>query len=245
MDNYLKETELLNYRHGSIQRLIAERGWGGLPEKDRILEIYNFVRDEIKFGYNIDDRIPASEVLKDHYGQCNTKGILFMALLRAANVPCRLHGFTIDKKLQKGVINGLWYWIAPRELFHTWVELYYNNRWLNIEGFILDQNYLSSLQHRYRECTEGFCGFAVATKNFKNPDINWNEGSTYIQKEAITGDLGVYDDPDTYFSKYKQKLNPIKKFLYRNVIRYSMNRNVRNIRENPKISSTRRRGTGR
>lgn len=42
------------------------------------------VRDDIVFGYNIDDEIPASKVLADGYGQCNTKGTLFMALLRAS-----------------------------------------------------------------------------------------------------------------------------------------------------------------
>lgn len=190
------------------------------------------MRDEIRFGYNIDDKITASEVLKDGYGQCNTKGILFMALLRAVGVPCRLHGFTINKELQKGVITGFWYRIIPKELFHTWVELYYNNRWFNIEGFILDLNFLASLQNRYNECSGSFCGFAVATVNFKNPDVYWNEGDTSIQKEAITGDLGVYGDPDTFFDKYNQA-NAITRFVYRNLMRKSMNRNVRNIRKNP------------
>ena len=61
------------------------------------------------FGYNIDDNISASKVLADGYGQCNTKGTLFMALLRACNIPCRVHGFTIDKKLQKGAMTGIVY----------------------------------------------------------------------------------------------------------------------------------------
>ena len=30
-----------------------------------------------------------------------------MALLRACDIPCRVHGFTIDKKLQKGAMTGL------------------------------------------------------------------------------------------------------------------------------------------
>lgn len=229
MNNHLKETKLLNYSDSSIQRLLSGRGWKSLPEKNKILEIYNFVRDEIQFGYNIDDKITASKVLKDGYGQCNTKGILFMALLRAVGVPCRLHGFTINKELQKGVITGFWYRIIPKELFHTWVEIYYNSRWLNIEGFILDLNFLASLQSRYNECSGSFCGYAVATANFKNPDVYWNEGDTSIQKEAITGDLGVYDDPDTFFDKYNQA-NAITRFVYRNLMRKSMNRNVRRIR---------------
>ena len=90
MDNkkYLESTKLLNYEHKSIQKLIAKRGWKDLPEFDRIKAIYNYVRDEIRFGYNVDDAIPASEVLKNRYGQCNTKGTLFMALLRACGIPC-------------------------------------------------------------------------------------------------------------------------------------------------------------
>lgn len=61
--------------------------------------------------------------MRDGFGQCNTKGTLFMALLRACGVPCRIHGSTIDKKLQKGAMSGLVYRIAPREIFHSWVEV--------------------------------------------------------------------------------------------------------------------------
>ncbi len=127
MDNYLKETKLLNYNNNSMQRLILERGWKSLSEKNKILRIYNFVRDEIKFGFNVDDETPASDVIEDGYGQCNTKGILFMALLRAVGIPCRLHGFAISKGIQKGAITGIWYRMAPDELVHSWVEIHYKN----------------------------------------------------------------------------------------------------------------------
>lgn len=79
------------------------------------------MRDEIAFGYNTQDDLPASRVLADGIGQCNTKGTLLMALLRAMDVPCRFHGFTIDKALQKGAITGLAYWLAPRNIIHSWV----------------------------------------------------------------------------------------------------------------------------
>jgi len=60
------------------------------------------VRDDIRFGYNASDDLPASRVLADRIGQRNTKSTLLMALLRAVDVLCRFHGFTIDKALQKG-----------------------------------------------------------------------------------------------------------------------------------------------
>ena len=82
MERYLMETPMLDFSAPAIQALIEQRDWHLLGEFDRIRAIYNYVRDEILFGYNTDDSIPASTVLADGYGQCNTKGTLFMALLR-------------------------------------------------------------------------------------------------------------------------------------------------------------------
>lgn len=74
MNRYLQETKMLDYSSNKIQQLISERMWKSLEEFECLKAIYNFVRDEILFGYNIDDSIPASKVLADGYGQCNTKG---------------------------------------------------------------------------------------------------------------------------------------------------------------------------
>ena len=84
-----KRNKMLDYSNENIQQLIRERRWKNINEFERLKSIYDFVRDEILFGYNIDDNVPASKVLADGYGQCNTKGTLFMAILRACNIPCR------------------------------------------------------------------------------------------------------------------------------------------------------------
>ena len=133
---YLSQTHMLDYDNYRIQELIRDRGWRELPEFERIRSIYNFIRDEIRFGYNVDDSIPASKVLKDGYGQCNTKGTLFMALLRAVGIPCRVHGFTIRKELQEGAMTGFVYKQAPKNIFHSWVEVYLEGKWYELEAFI-------------------------------------------------------------------------------------------------------------
>lgn len=102
MEAYLLESSLLNYSHPVVQDLLAERGWKTIRQVKAIEQIYNFVRDELAFGYNSDDALQSSTILSYGYGQCNTKGIVFMALLRAVGMRCRLHGFTISKELQKG-----------------------------------------------------------------------------------------------------------------------------------------------
>ena len=231
MDILLQKTSMLDYDNPSIQSLIKSRGWNHLDEFQKIGEIYNFVRDEILFGYNADDAIPASQVLADGYGQCNTKGTLFMALLRAVGIPCRVHGFTIDKKLQKGAMTGIVYRNAPQNVFHSWVEVFYQNQWYELEAFILDSGYLQKLQKLHLECTGSFCGFGVAVSDFRNPVIDWNCNNTYIQSEGINQDFGIYNSPDELLKEHHQEMSPVKAFAYRNLGRHLMNRKVKAIRK--------------
>ncbi len=230
MERYLKETPMLDFSDESIQGLIHNKRLRDMDEFHCLCSIYNYVRDEILFGYNTDDGIPASRVLHDGYGQCNTKGTLFMALLRACSIPCRIHGFTIDKKLQKGAMTGIVYRTAPQNIFHSWVEVYFENTWYELEAFILDREYLGKLQGKIGNCSGPFCGYGVAVADFKHPVIDFNRSNTYIQSEGITQDFGVYDSPDELLSEHHQQMSAFKTFLYRNVGRHLMNRNVRKIR---------------
>lgn len=230
-NDYLKETKLLNFSCDSIQNLISERGWRELDDFNKIKEVYNYIRDEILFGYNVKDDITAEQVLKDGYGQCNTKGTLFMAILRALNIPCRIHGFTINKELQKGAMTGFVYNNAPQNVLHSWVEVLYNDQWYELEAFILDVKYLNNLQKKFDNCSGAFCGYGVAVKDFKNPTIDWNVNNTYIQSEGINQDFGVYNTPDELYNEHCQELSKFKEFLYKNLGRHLMNRNVKKIRK--------------
>lgn len=225
----LAPTPLLDYHHPALQTLIAQRRWLALDAYQRIGSIYDFVRNDIRFGYNEDDTLRASRVLADGIGQCNTKATLFMALLRAAGIPCRFHGFTIDKALQKGAITGLAYALAPRSIIHSWVEIQLAGRWINLEGFILDSAYLGSLQRMFPG-KAAFCGFGAATPNLQAPGVQWQGSDTYIQKEGINSDLGVFADPDSFYARHGANLSGLKRWLYQNIIRHWMNRKVARIR---------------
>lgn len=230
MEILLHETKMLDYNSPSVQRLIKQRQWLELNEFNKIKEIYNFVKDEIRFGYNVDDSVSASQVLKDGYGQCNTKGTLFMALLRGVGIPCRVHGFTIDKKLQKGAMTGFVYLNAPKNILHSWVEVFYQGSWYELEAFILDVEYLTKLQKIYSECNGAFCGYGVAVSDFKHPVIDWNANNTYIQSKGINQDFGIYNSPDELLREHHQEMSAFKNFLFRYLGRHLMNQNVKRIR---------------
>ena len=150
-----------------------------------------------------------------------------------------LHGFTIDKSLQKGIISGLAYALAPRSIIHGWVEVQQGRCWINLEGFILDATYLRSLQSLFPTAT-AFCGFGVGTPDLKAPAVEWQGTDTYIQKEGINSDLGVFANPDSFYTQHGANLSGVKRWLYRHVVRHWMNNKVQRIRDGrmPIASST-------
>ncbi|HTU14508.1 MAG TPA: transglutaminase family protein [Solirubrobacterales bacterium] len=236
---YLNSTPILNFEHPSLRTLIRDRGWQRLPEKERIGAIYDFVRDEIAFGYNVSDEIPASSVLADGYAQCNTKTTLLMALLRATGIPCRFHGATIHKRLQKGVVDGFFYRVAPEDILHSWTEVEFDGRWVGLEGVILDARYLDGLRSGVAGGGGSFLGYGAGTEDIVDPPIEWKGTDTEIQATGVNNDFGVFDDPDEFYRRRGTNLTGLRGLLFRLVIRRIMNRKVESIRGCAAVSDRR------
>jgi hypothetical protein len=158
----LAPTKLLDFHHPALEQWGRERGLTR-PEigpRERISAIYRFVRDEIAFGYYAADDLTASRVLADGYGQCNTKTTLLMALLRASGVPCRFHGATVEKALQRGVVPELVYPLAPPSILHGYAEVWFEGAFRALEGVILDAAYLDGLRRAFPRSKARFSGTA-------------------------------------------------------------------------------------
>jgi len=93
----------------------------------------------------------------------------------------------------------------------------------------LDKQYLNNLQYNFPDITGSFCGYGVATSNFRNPQIEWNGADTYIQKDGINNDFGVFNDPDSFYSEIGSNLNGIRAILYKYMGRKRMYSNVSRI----------------
>lgn len=230
MENYLKNTVMLNYQTQQIADLINKQKWNNLNEFDKIGAIYDYVQNKILLGYNKYDNLTATQVLTDGIGQCNTKATLIMALLRAVGVPCRLHGTKVTKVFQRSLMPKIMAKLAPPLIVHTWAEVYYNGEWLSLEGAITDKAYISGLQKKFPDYNGKFFDYAVAVKDFSNLQIDWKGENTTVQQQAVIKDLGVYDTPDDFYAVYKQEYRGIKKFMYENIGRKIMTKKVAKIR---------------
>ena len=90
--------------------------------------------------------------------------------------------------------------------------------------------YLDSRRHTFPGITGAFCGYGVGTSDFKNPQIEWKGADTYIQKDGINHDFGVFDDPDSFYTKHGSNLRGLKEVLYKHLVRKLMNMNISRIR---------------
>lgn len=229
-DHLVRPTRLLDTNAPTLRDLVGRRGWRSLPFEERIGAVHEFVRDEIPFGYNADDDLPASRVLADGYGQCNTKTTLAMALLRASGIPCRFHAARIHKSLQLGVVTGAAYRLAPEEILHSWAEVPVRGEWKRLEGIILDDAYLDGVRRRVGRERGRLIGYAVGTDDLADPPVRWRGEHTEIQMAGVVRDHGTFDDPDAFYSQAGTNLSGPKAWWYRNVVRHAMNRHVGAIR---------------
>ena len=104
-------------------------------------------------------------------------------------------------------MTGFVYRNAPKSIFHSWVEINFENQWYELEAFILDKTYIKKLQEQNSECTGAFCGYGVAVKDFRNLIIEFDRNNTYIQSEGINQDFGVYDCPNELLKEHHQEIS--------------------------------------
>lgn len=239
MDEYLQATRLVDLGAGAVRETAARLVQGISTPREAAFRIYDFCRDEIKFGYNRRDDISASGVLRDGYGQCNTKSVLLVALLRAAGIPARFHLAQVDKAVQWGVMPPLVYRFAPGRVTHSWAEVYLNERWIVLEGAIMDEPYFLAARRLLLESGRPM-GYAIGVR----PEvlascaggrcIDWDGASDVIsQMTAVVADFGPAADPEEFYRQHT--VSGLRGLLYESHVSQEMTGRAERIRRGEKL----------
>jgi hypothetical protein len=187
----------------AIRELIKERNWDKLVDKNKIVRILNFVKNDIVFGFSKKPLLSASQVLSEGRGYSLTKSILLKTLLDSCGILCRFHAFTVNKELYQGLTSPLNYNMLPNNLISAWIEVFYENQWLVADGVLLDAAYFESLQGDFHEAQKEFAGFGCSIFLEGNIHTVWNgKNHTYCQRAAITRDLGLIEEFEWFFSEF-------------------------------------------
>lgn len=228
---------LADFEHPLVRQTAARLTDGKASARDKLNSIFLFVRDEIEFGFAPKgDLVKASETIQQGYGQCNNKGILFLALCRAAGFKARIHFSTISKEIQKGIFTGLGYWLMPNEISHGWVEVEVDGRWYSIDSYINDLPFHRTAVRELKR--RGWkSGFSVSQADGEPSADLVLDDTHFSQMGAVTGNHGTWEQPIQYLasSAYLNRLGPLGRWYYRLALPMINNR-IRRLRAQGQIA---------
>jgi hypothetical protein len=170
---------------------------------EKLERIFNYVRDEIKFGFPpIWDELNASETVYYGLGYCNTKATLFVALCRAAGLPARLHFGLIDIRIMHGILPSFVFPFLPKLGGHSWTEVQLDGAWKPIDSYINDQLLYQAALKKLKVSGRSL-GYSVSLMDGKSScEFNFGEVG-FVHMGAVQQDHGTWEDAADYFASDK------------------------------------------
>lgn len=132
MEEYLQETAFLNYNHPAFAQFCAAIDTNGLNEQELAIRLYTYVRDAFLYDpYHLDlteQGLTASNVLAKKRAWCVEKSSVLAALARKFHIPSRLGYAIVTNHI--GVERLTSYLKREEIVFHGYVELFLNDKWV-------------------------------------------------------------------------------------------------------------------
>ena len=152
---WLRDSPQLDISHPKV-RITAQKLTQALQSiPARVAAIQAFVR-RLPFATSLDSRsIPASEVLRRRHGDCHSKGVLFVALCRAAEIPARLLFVEVRADFLCGILDE-----GPRVLPHAVGQAWVNECWISTDGYVVDPALFAQARQRLRNQNRD-CGWGI------------------------------------------------------------------------------------
>ena len=229
----MKALGLADHQSMAIQRAAIGILEGATSNRERLERIFLFVRDEIAFGFPPHgDLSSAEETLRLGYGQCNTKGALFLALCRAAGIDAAIHFSSIDKNIQRGLFPRWALRLLPAQLSHSWIDVKLDGEWRRLDSYINDSTYYENAKCILAD--RGWeAGYSVScAKGSSSIDFSLDT-ENFVQMGSVVSDIGRYKNPEDFYetSSYTNRPGRFKQILYLALLP-AINRRIHKIRTN-------------
>ena len=143
------------------------------------------------------DHVPAATVLRNGYGDCHTKGTLFVALLRCVGLPARLRFVTLSSAFLHGIITP-----PQNTVIHAIGEVYLDERWIQTDTYVTDIELESSAERLLLDQGRRL-GYGIHLDGARQWDaFNDAHGQSAASDEASlpVQDWGVAHDPEQFYA---------------------------------------------
>ena len=215
MEEFLKETEYLDFNNTKIRSTVNDLIKNAIDNKEKAILVHDFIRDKILFGFNKKFyNMKASEVLEAKKGFCNNKTALFASMLRAAGIPARIVFVDISKHILDNIVD-------PRTEYvdHSYTEVFLDNKWIKVDSYIVDtQLFNNSMKKLLKENkTLGYGIHKDATDKWDGEHDAFSQYVLADSKNISTKEYGVFDDVKEFYQKAPNtwnKANTIQNLVF-------------------------------
>lgn len=196
-NKFLEPTFFIDSKSEVITKLVEKIGESANQAVDFIKSSFNYVRDKIKYTvetvqHDSPADMKASTTVLREKGFCIQKAVALAALLRANNIPARLHFADIINHRSPPYLQEL---MGTKVfVFHGYTDVYLENRWIKLTP-AFDTTLCE--KHNLPVCTFNGVDDAI----FQSHDNLGNPFVEYVKDRGDYADLPYQEIFDT-FSRY-------------------------------------------
>jgi hypothetical protein len=181
-----------------IKRLIENYKSNSTNSKELVIKIHDYVRDKVRFGFTRKfDLASPTYTLETGYGHANSKGALFVKLLKDAGIKAQLHFVTISKSFLEGALPPVLFHLLPDEITQSYTEVNINGNTFKVDSYTIDKALHNALLLKLSE--EGkHRGYGT----FISTSCDWDGASNnFVQfhSDMLLEDHGNFDNPEDYY----------------------------------------------
>ena len=226
---WLAPTRYIDTGHPEVLAAAQRATAGARTDIERAVRLHDLVRD-IPFGWApAFDEQTASELLACGVGFCNTKSTLFVALLRAAGIPARIHFVSISRRTLRGLITPPGAYVD-----HSFVEVLLDGRWVATDSYNVDPALYRAAIARLR-AENAQIGYGVHINGACQWDGRSDSFSQFVDDHSVSdltdADFGIHADIGAFYASGvgRNRPSPISRLAIRLLI-IGANRRVRKLR---------------
>jgi Transglutaminase-like superfamily len=198
---WLRETTQLNITHSKVRIQAIKLTQLCSNDASKALAIHKFLKS-MPFGCVADfTHVKASDVIELGHGDCHTKGVLMVALLRAAHIPARLRFVTVSTQFLNGLIDT-----GMQTMVHAVTEVFLADAWQQTDAYVVDSAYEASARSLLR--VEGrILGYGLHAMGDKDWDGASHAHAQYTQADpdslpiidwGVTHDLAHFYEDESH-----------------------------------------------
>ena len=198
LDRFLQPTKYIDSSNPAVVALARSIAGSANSSMEVAIRIHDHVRDRINFGFSTgfyDQK--ASDVMELGVGYCNTKGTLFIALLRAAGIPARQHFVNIDAQVLAPFVNP-----GTSLVDHSFAEVFVQDQWRSVDSYVVDVKLFASAKRQLGIESKNL-GYAIHKNGQSVWDGRSDSFSQFVNDDVVKGlttkDYGVFDDVGAFY----------------------------------------------